>query len=197
MYVSSRSAGASQLGAVGPGPRSPRAGSAQNGTPAAAPDRTELSASSKLMSKVSQLEQADPGQVKGAVSQLVAQLREVAANESGLGAKMMAQLASKLGEVADGGTRANLAEAAGRGPTESGTSGLGPTQASTASAAGVETPAADAASSRAAAGSASGKAVAAYRAQASTQGSETDAARDALAKVLDQLDAALKATNSS
>jgi hypothetical protein len=196
MYVSSRSAGASQLGAIGPGSPSPRAREAQNDTPAASPDRTELSASSKLMSKVSQLEQADPGQVKGAVSQLVAELRKVAANESGLGAKMMAQLASKLGEVADGGTRANLAEAAGRGPTETGSSGLGPTRVSQPGAAGAESPAAAAASSpQAAASPASGKAVAAYRAQ-SDRGSETDAARDALAKVLDQLDAALEATNS-
>jgi len=197
MYVNSRStAGTSQLGATSPASSVPRGSAAQNGTrkaAAAAPDQAELSASGQLMSKVSQLQQVDPEQFKGKVSQLAAELRQASANESGLGAKMMAQLAGKLDEVVEGGTRAALAAAGRRGPGESGPGGLGPPTAS-ATPTGSES-VSNPGAARQAEEAAPARAAAAYRANAEP-GSDGDGARAALAKVLDQLDAAIKATGS-
>jgi hypothetical protein len=207
MYVSNKSVtGTSQPGATSPAGSVPRGSTAQNGTPetsaAAAADQAKLSASGQLMSKVSQLEQVDPEQFKGKVSQLAAELRQASAQESGLGAKMMAQLAGKLDEVVEGGTRAALAAAGRRGPNESGPEGLGPSGAPSASgrAESVSNPGAlreaAAAAPRTAGTATPARAAAAYRANAPEPGSDGDGARAALAKVLDQLDAALKATGS-
>jgi hypothetical protein len=208
MYVNSRSvSGANQPGPVSPRSAAPR-GKDPRGTPAAASDQTEVSAKGQLMSKLSQLEQADPKQFKGAVSSLVAELRQASARESGLGAKMMAQLAGKLDEVIDSGNLAGLAQATERAApaapqAASPSTGATPTANAEASAPGApETSASNGVSdgrgatteSAARPGSATpAGAAAAYRANAPDGGRDSDGARAALAKVLDQLGAAMKA----
>jgi hypothetical protein len=212
MYVNSRSvSGANQPGPVSPRLAVPRA-KEQNGTPPAATDQTEVSAKGQLMSKLSQLEQADPKQFKGAVSSLVAELRQASARESGLGAKMMAQLAGKLDSVIDDGNQEGLAAAteraapdapraeasstsASQGPRDAGADPRVP--AASPSDAGVSgsREAAEKPAPRAGSATPAG-AAAAYRANAPGGGGDEDGARAALAKVLDQLDAAMKAMGS-
>jgi hypothetical protein len=213
MYVNSRSvSGANQPGPISPRPAVPRGKNESNGTPSAASDPTDVSAKGQLMSKLSQLEQADPKQFKGAVSSLVAELRQASARESGLGAKMMAQLAGKLDKVIEDGNREGLAAATERAAPDapraaetsstrasqaSSDEGSDPRSSASSSGAGVSGSPGAAGQPAPRAGSATpAGAAAAYRANAPGSGRDEEGARAALAKVLDQLDAAMKATGS-
>ncbi len=153
----------------------PRPGAAATRTADGATS-TELSASGQLISKVSQLKRIDPDQFKGVVSSVAAQLHDASTRASGLGATMLAVLASKLDDVANGGDIDKLATPEGGGAR--------------AAAGGEPAPGPDPEGATSAASAAN-----AYRSSATVP--ETDSGRAALAKVLDQLDAALKATTSS
>jgi hypothetical protein len=117
------------------------------------------------MSKLSQLRDSNPAQLSQVVTSLASGLRDVAAQDTGMGAKMLTALASKLDDIARGGD----------------ISQLGP-------AAAPERPA----------GSPAGgsNATATYRGNAEAPGAGGEAHRAALSQMLDELDAALKATGS-
>ena len=150
---------------------------------------TGVSEPAQLMSKVSQLKQADPEQFKQVLSTLASDLRDASSQSSGLGAKMLASLANKLDDVADGGDVSQLQsptppQGGPPGPSPAGALPEGPPPAGSPGAA-----ASDPAKPRAA------SAANAYRSRAEPP-AEKDESRAALAKTLQQLDAALKATSS-
>lgn len=205
MYVNSRSvSAANQLGAASPRAAVPRE-AAKGGTPSAGAARTELSAKGQLMSKLSQLEQADPDQLEGSVSTLVAELRQASAGESGLGAKMMAQLAGKLDRAVENGARAGLVAATKRAAPGA-AADPGAARSASAGEPQISLPMhGDAADGAAPAGHSTNRArgatptdaAAAYRANAPGGSSAEDGTRAAIAQVLDQLDAAMKAMGTT
>jgi len=153
MYVSSRvTTTAASLDATAtsgarradPTPPAPRGAEATS---------TRVSGPGQLMSKLSQLRDSDPGRFSQAVSGMAADLRDVAARDSGMGATMLTALASRLEGIASGSP--------------------------------LEQP--EPTVSRSAAAQA-------YRTSASLGSVGTDGVRGAIAKVLDDLDAALKKT---
>jgi hypothetical protein len=62
---------------------------------------TELSRPARLISKLSQLRDSAPDQFKQAVSTIASELRSVSEQDSGMGAKMLVDLANKLDQAAD------------------------------------------------------------------------------------------------
>lgn len=112
---------------------------------------TRLSGPAQLMSKLSQLRDSAPAQFSRVVSSLAADLRDVAAQDTGMSAKMLTALASRLDGLA------------------------------TSSDAGHPT---------------GSTAAQAYRSNANANVAGSDAARAALAKMMDVLDAALEASAS-
>lgn len=145
---------------------------------------TRVSEPAQLMSKVSQLKQADPEQFKQVLSTLASDLRDASTHGSGLGAKMLANIANKLDDVADGGDVSQL-QADAPPPAE-------PPRG----AAPEGTPPAGSPSSDARPPARADRAANAYRANAPPP-PDKDENRAALAKTLQQLDAALKATSST
>jgi hypothetical protein len=118
----------------------------------AEPKNTHLSGPAQLMSKLSQLRDSAPAQFSQVVSGLAADLRDVAAQDTGMSAKMLTALASRLDGLASSGDAVHPA---------------GSTAAN------------------------------AYRANAGADVAGSDTARAALAKMMDDLDAALKASASN
>ncbi len=167
MYVSNRVG--TTVGSIGPVSGSSPGRAAESGatTTSGAGDGATRSVSgpAQLMSKLSQLRDSNPAQLSQVVTSLASGLRDVAAQDTGMGAKMLTALASKLDDIARGGD----------------ISQLGP-------AAAPERPA----------GSPAGgsNATATYRGNAEAPGAGGEAHRAALSQMLDELDAALKATGS-
>jgi hypothetical protein len=112
---------------------------------------THLSRPAQLMSKLSQLRDSAPAQFSQVVSGLAADLRDVAAQDTGMSAKMLTALASRLDGLASNGDAAQPG---------------GSTAAN------------------------------AYRSNAAADVPGSDSARAAIAKMMDDLDAALKASAS-
>lgn len=155
------------------------AGGAVPTSGAAETTSTRWSGPGRLMSKLSRLRDASPEQFTQVVSSLVADLRAAAARDTGMSAKMLTALASRLDDIAGGGAISPLEPSPG---------------AASAAAAAPDAPLPGA--ERSAAQAASATATNAYRSNASfSPGS--DAAQAALAQMLDDLDAALKATRAS
>jgi hypothetical protein len=113
---------------------------------------TQVSGPAQLMGKLSQLRDSAPAQFSQVVSGLAADLRDVAARDTGMSAKMLTALASRLDGLASSGDTAHPA---------------GSTAAT------------------------------AYRSNANADVAGSDTARAALAKMMDDLDAALRASASS
>jgi hypothetical protein len=113
---------------------------------------TQLSGPAQLMGKLSQLRDSAPAQFSQVVSGLAADLRDVAAQDTGMSAKMLTALASRLDGLASSG---DARHPAGSTPAN------------------------------------------AYRSNATADVVGSDTARAALAKMMDDLDAALKASASS
>lgn len=74
---------------------------------------TQLSRPARLISKLSQLRDSAPDQFKQAVSTIASELRNVSEQDSGMGAKMLVDLANKLDRAA------NDAEASAQRPSSS------------------------------------------------------------------------------
>jgi hypothetical protein len=128
---------------------------------------TELSGPAQLMSRLSQLRDSDPEQFTQLVSSLASQLHEAAKQDSGLGGT---EFASKLEDVAHGGDISKLEPPADSPPPDGPPPGAGP----------------DLASAR------SSSAANAYRSTSQAHTPENDAGPEAIAKMLEELDAALK-----
>jgi len=62
---------------------------------------TQLSRPGRLISKLSQLRDSAPDQFKQAVSTIASELRSVSEQDSGMGAKMLVDLANKLDQAAN------------------------------------------------------------------------------------------------
>jgi hypothetical protein len=118
---------------------------------AAEATNTHLSGPAQLMSKLSQLRDSAPAQFSQVVSGLAADLRDVAAHDTGMSAKMLTALASRLDGLAGSGES------------------MRPTSSIAASA---------------------------YRSNPDAELAGSDAARAALERMMDDLDAALKASAS-
>jgi hypothetical protein len=84
---------------------------------------TQLSRPGRLISKLSQLRDSAPDQFKQAVSTIASELRSVSEQDSGMGAKMLVDLANKLDEAANDADleaqRARSGAAAGDDATDS------------------------------------------------------------------------------
>jgi hypothetical protein len=153
MYVSSRvSASVSNPAPVGNTAPVREAEGNERAANAADATNTQLSGPAQLMSKLSQLRDSAPAQFSQVVSGLAADLRDVAAQDTGMSAKMLTALASRLDGLASSGDAGHAA---------------GSTAAN------------------------------AYRSNASADVPGTETARAALAKMMDDLDAALKASASN
>jgi len=154
MYVSSPvSASVSNPAPVGnTAPVREAEGWARAAPNAAEATNTQLSGPAQLMSKLSQLRDSAPAQFSQVASGLAADLRDVAAQDTGMSAKMLTALASRLDGLASSGDSVQPA---------------GSTAAN------------------------------AYRSNANADVAGSDTARAALAKMMDELDAALKASASS
>jgi hypothetical protein len=131
---------------------------------------TLLSGPAQLMSKLAQLSDSDPEQFTQVVSGLASQLRDEAKLDSGVSGKMLTELASKLEDVAHGGDISKIEPPADSLPPDGPPPGAGP----------------DLASARAA------SAATAYRSTSNALAPDNDTGREAIAKMLDELDAALK-----
>jgi hypothetical protein len=153
MYVSSRvSASVSNPAPVGNTAPVREAEGNERASNVADATNTHLSGPAQLMSKLSQLRDSAPAQFSQVVSGLAADLRDVAAQDTGMSAKMLTALASRLDGLASSGDAGQP---------------VGSTAAN------------------------------AYRSNASADVPGTDTARAALAKMMDDLDAALKASASN
>jgi hypothetical protein len=153
MYVSSRvNAAVSHPAPVGNSAPVREADAAAGGAGGAEAKNTRVSGPAQLMSKLSQLRDSAPAQFTQVVSGLAADLRDVAAQDTGMSAKMLTALASRLDGLASSGDSLRPA---------------GSTAAT------------------------------AYRSNATAEVAGSDTARAALARMLDDLDAALKASASA
>ncbi len=193
MYVSNRAS--TTLGSIGPmsgaSPRTEAEGApAATSGDAAAP---RVSGPARLMGKLSQLRDSNPAQLSQVVSSLASGLREVAAQDSGVGAKMLTALASKLDDIARGGDISQLAPAAAPEDTLGSLAARLPLSAPSSG----QPPPAEASHQAELEQGSPPRAAAAYRANAETPGPGVDARRAALAQMLDELDAALKATGTA
>ena len=189
MDVSSRiTAAVSHLAAVGSAkPTEPQPGHAEStSTPAAseAGASAQLSRPAQLIDKLSRLRDSAPGQFKQAVSSIATELRNVSEQDSGMGAKLLLDLANKLDQAAND---------AGR------TDGRGAAGSQEANDAGSLAEPADAANTANGANAASGEdaqrvganraAVEAYRATAEAH-ANGPAGRGAFARAIESVDAA-------
>lgn len=151
MYVSSRVTSAVSPAPVGNSAPLREAEGAPAGSSRAEAKDTHLSGPAQLMSKLAQLRDSAPAQFTQVVSGLAADLRDVAARDTGMSAKMLTALASRLDGLAS--SRESLRPAGSTAAT-------------------------------------------AYRSNATAEVAGSDTARAALARMMDDLDAALKASAS-
>jgi hypothetical protein len=146
---------------------------------------TELSRPARLISKLSQLRDSAPDQFKQAVSTIASELRSVSEQDSGMGAKMLVDLANKLDQAADEvdvsarGARSGAAVSGGQDPAAAEDAASGAATSPTSEGAR------DAAPPRAIANRA---AVDAYRATAAAH--DDSVAGPGLARAIESVDAA-------
>ncbi|HTV22635.1 MAG TPA: hypothetical protein VMG12_28295 [Polyangiaceae bacterium] len=69
---------------------------------------TRVSGPAQLMSKLSQLRDSDPDRFSQVASGMAADLRNAASKDSGMGSKMLTALASRLDDIASGGSIGQL-----------------------------------------------------------------------------------------
>lgn len=195
MYVSNR-AGTTAVSISPVGTASARR-AVERGTGATSAPRDgatpNVSGPARLMSQLSRLRDSNPAQLSQVVSSLASGLRDAAAQDSGIGAKMLTALASKLDDIARGGDISQLAPDDALGSLE-------PPQRERGALAGLaEQPQPGAGPGRQETEHGStprASATAAYRAHAEAPSASVDTRRAALSQMLDELDAALKATGS-
>lgn len=181
MDVSSRiSAAVSHLAAVGSTTAAQPPDRVESPPPPEGAANTQLSRPARLISKLSQLRDSAPDQFKQAVSTIASELRSVSEQDSGMGAKLLVDLANKLDQAANEAERAATRPGAGASLAP----GAGEPTTDEASAAGTSS--AEAASAPHA--PANRAAVDAYRAAAEAHAD--GAAGPGLARALESVDAA-------